>query len=191
MSRKSSLHQATSPSQKIAAFGLASATCLGLVGVVALRTAQESQAAEATSDIALAAVTSTSGFTRAQLDAYAAQLAAERQRLEDYRLQLVATAAALNARGTVAAAPANRPKAAAKQRVTKAPARGTTTTPKAPSQPAAPTQPQPAPVTVAPAPKQAPVPQAPAAPPAPAAQAPAPAAPAAPVTQGKTRASKA
>ena len=82
-----------STASKIVSAGLATATCVGLVGVIGVRTAQDSAAADSSSATeaqasAVAAPTSTDGYTQAELDAYAAQLAAEAQRLTDYRAQL-------------------------------------------------------------------------------------------------------
>ena len=86
-----------STASKIVSAGLATATCIGLVGVIGVRTAQESAAAAAdaatqtvdNSDVTLASATTTDGLSQAELDAYAAQLDAEAQRLADYRTQLV------------------------------------------------------------------------------------------------------
>lgn len=89
-----------STASKIVSAGLATATCVGLVGVIGIRTAQDSAAAdsgsasEAAAAIA-AAPTTTDGYTQADLDAYAAQLDAEAQRLADYRDQLINAAATL------------------------------------------------------------------------------------------------
>jgi hypothetical protein len=89
-----------STASKIVSAGLATATCVGLVGVIGIRTAQDSAAAdsgsasEATAPIA-AAPTTTDGYTQADLDAYAAQLDAEAQRLADYRAQLIDAASTL------------------------------------------------------------------------------------------------
>ena len=84
----------TSTGQKALAFGLASATCLGVVGLISVRNAQEATAAA--DEYTLTASTTSTGVTQAQLDQYAAQLAAEQQRLEAYRLQLIATANSLS-----------------------------------------------------------------------------------------------
>ena len=81
--------------QRLLSMGLATATAVGLVGVLAVRSAEESAAAQTsdeTSDSSAAEVISTDGLTQADLDNYAAQLDAERQRLEDYRDQLVVVA---------------------------------------------------------------------------------------------------
>ena len=119
-SRRTS-RRTNSTASKIVSAGLATATCVGLVGVVGIRTAQDSAAAELSSATesqasAVALPTSTDGHTQADLDAYAAQLEAEAQRLADYRAQLVDAALILqesaggNAGVTVsdpAAVPAN------------------------------------------------------------------------------------
>ncbi|CAB5041408.1 MAG: hypothetical protein F2923_06730 [Actinobacteria bacterium] len=98
----------TSASQKILALGLASATCVGLVGMIAVRSAQDASAQEATSQdgstqVDLAAVTTSNGVTQTQLDQYAAQLATERARLEAYRQQLVTAANQLSTQSSTAA----------------------------------------------------------------------------------------
>ena len=94
------------PAGKLLAAGLAGATCLGLVGVIGIRSATDAAANgdQAAGDLAaadaagagnaqLTAATTSDGVTQQQLDEYAAQLAQERQRLVDYRsyLQDVAT----------------------------------------------------------------------------------------------------
>ena len=95
-----------STASKIVSAGLATATCVGLVGVIGVRTAQDSAAADSSSaadssaaaqvqDPAALAPTTSDGYTQADLDAYAAQLDAEAQRLADYRSQLVDAALAL------------------------------------------------------------------------------------------------
>lgn len=91
-----------STASKIVSAGLATATCVGLVGVIGIRTAQDSAAADSgsTSEAAApiaAAPTTTDGYTQADLDAYAAQLDAEAQRLADYRAQLIDAAMTLQA----------------------------------------------------------------------------------------------
>ena len=99
---------------RVLSAALATTTCVGLVGVIGVRMADENaaQAASGSPDPAAAAstdqagaiqlisttspaATSSSGLTREQLDAYAAQLTTERQRLIDYRNQLVAIATQL------------------------------------------------------------------------------------------------
>ena len=89
-----------STASKIVSAGLATATCVGLVGVIGIRTAQDSAAADSSSATeaqasAVSVSTSTDGYTQAELDAYAAQLAAEAQRLTDYRAQLAEAALTL------------------------------------------------------------------------------------------------
>ena len=127
-SRRTS-RRTNSTASKIVSAGLATATCVGLVGVVGIRTAQDSAAAELSSATesqasAVALPTSTDGHTQADLDAYAAQLEAEAQRLADYRAQLVDAALKLqasvggNAGVTVsdpAAVPANQQSPSAKK----------------------------------------------------------------------------
>ena len=94
--------RSNSTASKIMSAGLATATCVGLVGVIGVRTAQDSAAADSSSATeaqasSVAAATSTDGYTQAELDAYAAQLAAEAQRLTDYRAQLADAALTLQA----------------------------------------------------------------------------------------------
>lgn len=97
--------------QRIISLGLATATAVGLVGVLAVRTAQDTVAAEQGSgDVDTAGQeassgagsepTSSTGLTRAELDAYALQLEEERLRLEDYRSQLVQVAEVLGVKVT-------------------------------------------------------------------------------------------
>ena len=96
------------PAGKVLAAGLAGATCLGLVGVIGIRSATDAAAngdqaaadltaadAAGAADAQLNASTTTDGVTQAQLDAYAQQLAQERQRLIDYRAYLVDVASQL------------------------------------------------------------------------------------------------
>lgn len=102
------------PAGKLLAAGLAGATCIGLVGVIGIRSATDAAANasangdQAASDLAaadaieagtvdLASATTSDGLTRAQLDDYAAQLATERQRLLDYRAYLADVATQLQA----------------------------------------------------------------------------------------------
>lgn len=98
-----------STTDKVVSAGLAAAACAGLVGVIAVRTSQEAQAADAqasteVADATLAAATTSTGLTQEQLDQYAAQLEAERQRLLDYRDQLAVVAASLSDSGAQQAA---------------------------------------------------------------------------------------
>ncbi|MCX6432151.1 MAG: hypothetical protein NTX29_05005, partial [Actinobacteria bacterium] len=89
-----------STADKIISAGLATATCVGIVGVIGVRTIEASAAADSSSTessssdtatpgaaVAQVAVSST-GLTEAQLDEYAAQLAAEGAKLDAYRAKL-------------------------------------------------------------------------------------------------------
>lgn len=88
--------------QRILSLGLASAACLGLVGVIGVRSVQDAAAQDAAAPEQAAAGSSTlvstvepttsTGLTQADLDAYAARLEAERVRLDDYRVQLASYA---------------------------------------------------------------------------------------------------
>ena len=92
------LRRSSAP-EKILAAGLATATCVGLVGVIGARTvaADSASGGESSSsttpqpapDTALLEPTTSTGLTEADLDAYAAQLAAEREKLDAYRAKLV------------------------------------------------------------------------------------------------------
>ncbi len=166
--------------ERIVTAGLATATCIGVVGLLGTRmvAAQESvpqPAAPESVPVLLAApasneTTTSSGMTRSDLDAYAALLAAEKARLDSYRAELVAAAEAINAArsgqsGTRAAAPSTAGVGtnARTSRTGRAPAAATQQAAPAPQALAA------APEVAAPAPKPAPV-----AAPAPALAAPAP-----------------
>ncbi len=106
--RRAPLRRTSGPERVLTA-GLATATCVGLVGLIGVRTIEANPVAdvapqtstEATDGAAIvpvsatAPVTSSAGLTEAQLDAYAAQLATERQRLDEYRVKLTRTAKAL------------------------------------------------------------------------------------------------
>ena len=106
--RRAPLRRTSAPERVLTA-GLATATCVGLVGLIGVRTIEANPVAdvapqtstEATDGAAIvpvaatAPVTSSAGLTEAQLDAYAAQLATERQRLDEYRVKLTRTAKAL------------------------------------------------------------------------------------------------
>ncbi|MFM8516076.1 MAG: hypothetical protein ACKOBJ_07450 [Actinomycetota bacterium] len=65
--------------------GLAGATCLGLVGLVGVRTITDTSVDAAP---AVEEATSSSGLTRADLDAYANALDAQSAQLDNYRVQL-------------------------------------------------------------------------------------------------------
>ena len=82
-----------STADKIISAGLATATCVGIVGVIGIRSIEASAAADSTSasldtSTAPAPVVSSAGLTEAQLDTYAAQLAAESAKLDAYRNKL-------------------------------------------------------------------------------------------------------
>lgn len=85
----------SSAAGKIASASLATVTCIGLAGVLAVRAAEDSAAAVGTStDTGSSAQqatepTTSTGLTQADLDAYAQQLDDEAQRLADYRAQLI------------------------------------------------------------------------------------------------------
>jgi hypothetical protein len=88
-----------SNADRIVAAGLATATCVGIVGVLGARTIQDGNTASAAAlstkaGNATLAVSST-GLTQAQLDAYAAQLQQQGQQLDAYRAKLAKTAARL------------------------------------------------------------------------------------------------
>ena len=89
---------------KVWAVGLAGATCLGLVGAVGVRTAQEAAAEPVQSEEQMALATgaapqaiavASSGLTEGQLDQYAQALESERLRLEAYHAELLDAAARL------------------------------------------------------------------------------------------------
>lgn len=78
--------------ERMLAVGLASTACIGLVGVIGVRTAlsQETGTADSTEPV------SSGGYTQADLDAYAAQLANQAQQLDAYKSQLKDAARQLN-----------------------------------------------------------------------------------------------
>ena len=80
--------------ERMLAVGLASTACIGLVGVIGVRAAQSDEVEVEPVDYA--EPTSSQGLTRADLDAYAAQLADQAAQLKDYRQQLKAVAKQLN-----------------------------------------------------------------------------------------------
>ena len=147
----------TGTPEKILTAGLATATCVGLVGMLGVRMVEASAAATDPVDLAVASqpqsaarpvteATSSGGLTEAQLDAYAAALAQEKERLDAYRAKLVKTATKLRKQARAqAGAPARQ----------WAPASGAR--PAAPAGSAATAQPAPRPVAK---PKPAPAPQA-------------------------------
>ena len=103
MTKRSPSRSRGGAADKIWAVGLAGATCVGLVGTVGVRTAQEAAAAaqvpastEVTSAVSQASVAVTSsGLTEAQLDEYALALEGERARLAAYHAELLDAAARL------------------------------------------------------------------------------------------------
>lgn len=70
--------------------GLAGAACLGLVGLVGVRSISDAAANETAPPAD--STTANGGLSQAELDAYAASLDQQRAQLDDYRAQLVATA---------------------------------------------------------------------------------------------------
>jgi hypothetical protein len=125
---RSPLRRSSAP-ERILSAGLATATCVGIVGLVGARTieANTTESAAAQSSVDTSAVASTvepvaavvaepttaSGLTEADLDAYATQLAVEKDRLDAYRAKLVKTAKKLQRlaaqRSQAVAAPAQAP----------------------------------------------------------------------------------
>lgn len=180
--------------ERIVTAGLATATCIGVVGLLGTRmvAAQEVTAEPAAPEstpvllaaptsTAASAVTSSSGLTQADLDAYANLLIAEKGRLDAYRADLLAAAQVINAAAagqsvdTVAASGANGSagagtgkagrtaktgsgKAGSSKPATAAPAPAAAAAPPAvPSVPAP--APRPAPAAAAPPAQAAPAPQ--------------------------------
>jgi hypothetical protein len=94
-----------SPADKIWSAGLATATCIGLVGVIGVRTVEanvDNAAASTATDIALVSAqepTTSTGLTQADLDAYAVALSDEAAKLAAYRAALVDAGNALQAAG--------------------------------------------------------------------------------------------
>lgn len=115
------LRRSSTP-ERILSAGLATATCVGVVGLLGARTieANASSAGEVSSEqveltqvadtaapTAAAEPTTSSGLTQADLDSYAVSLAEEKERLDAYRAKLVKTAKKLKrqiAAGNAAAA---------------------------------------------------------------------------------------
>jgi hypothetical protein len=169
----------SSTPERILSAGLATATCVGVVGLLGARTieanatsasepsteqVESAQASDPTATAVLAEPTTASGLTQADLDAYAAALAKEKDRLDAYRAKLVRTAKKLKrqiaARNAAVATVPSRPAQSARpaQSTPKAQsARPAQSTPKAPAAKPAP-QPAAAPAP-APAPKPQPKPQ--------------------------------
>lgn len=95
----------SSTPEKILAGGLAAAVCVGIVGVIGVRSmdanasvdspaapAEVAAPVESSIPASPEVVVSTDGLTREQLDAYAADLAAEKHRLDVYRVELARAA---------------------------------------------------------------------------------------------------
>jgi hypothetical protein len=141
-----------STADRVISAGLATAACAGLIGVIGIRSMEQSAAAPsdttATVD-ASAPVVSSAGLTEAQLDSYAAQLQQESTKLDAYRAKLVKAAKQLTASATTAAAPS----------AASAPAKATKPTATAKAKPRPVVKPAPKPVAK-PAPKPAPKPAA-------------------------------
>lgn len=85
-----------STSQKILSAGLATAACLGVTGVVAVRTVQANAAEASAQQAAPVADSGSVDAAWAELDSYAQTLANERAALDAYRADLVTTAKKLN-----------------------------------------------------------------------------------------------
>jgi len=87
-----------SRNSKVLSASLAVATGVGVAGMVAVRMAQDASAQDtvpvssATQSQDTGVATSSDGYTKDQLDAYAQALATEAIRLQDYRDQLAAVA---------------------------------------------------------------------------------------------------
>jgi hypothetical protein len=114
----------SSTPERILSAGLATATCVGVVGLLGARTIEANATSasvpsneqvdttlvdDTSTTTALAEPTTASGLTQADLDAYAAALTKEKERLDAYRAKLVRTAKKLTrqiAAGNAAAAAA-------------------------------------------------------------------------------------
>lgn len=157
------LRRSSTP-ERILSAGLATATCIGVVGLLGVRTIEANAASAetgttvelATSPTDASVATTSTGLTEAQLDAYAADLAREKERLDAYRAKLVKTAKKLQRQADRQAAAAE----TGARSVAPAPA-NTATAPRPAAKPPAAAKPRPAakPEPVAkPAPKPAPAP---------------------------------
>lgn len=97
----------SSTPERIISAGLATATCVGVVGLLGARTieanassasepsteqVESGQATDTAAPVLAAEPTTSTGLTQADLDAYAAELAKEKDRLDAYRAKLVKTA---------------------------------------------------------------------------------------------------
>jgi translation initiation factor IF-3 len=184
--RRTPLRRSSTP-ERILSAGLATATCVGVVGLLGARTisanAEGTEAGSSESSTEAVEIpvdptvsvqeansppTSTAGMTQAELDAYAARLAEEKDRLDAYRTKLIKTAkklkrlaakqAAASSTGSVVVSrPASSGGSSGKPSSTKAQAAARPQAqPAAPQQQAAQPAPKPA---AAPAAKAAPKPQ--------------------------------
>jgi hypothetical protein len=101
---------------RIISAGLAVTACAGIVGVIGVRSIEDSAAAQQAptvgSDTSATPAVSSAGLTEAQLDEYAAQLQAEAARLDAYRVKLTKAAAAVTATPQPGAKTSPRPAAA-------------------------------------------------------------------------------
>lgn len=91
---------------RILSAGLATTACVGLVGVIGVRTIEQSAATETASQ---ASPTTTSGLSQADLNAYADQLKQQSLELDAYRASLVTLSNRLHAAGKQAPKPAPKP----------------------------------------------------------------------------------
>jgi hypothetical protein len=97
---------------RIISAGLAVTACAGIVGVIGVRSIEDSAAAQQTATVdngTTTAVVSSAGLTEAQLDDYAAQLRAEAARLDAYRVKLAKAAKAVASAPQPAAKTSPRP----------------------------------------------------------------------------------
>jgi hypothetical protein len=180
--RRSALRRSSTP-ERILSAGLATATCVGVVGLLGARTIEANATSESGNEqteappvveevvSSTAPVPTTSGgLTQSDLDAYAADLAKEKERLDAYRAKLVRTAKKLKrqiaaGQATAAAVVPARPVSSGSQASSGSSSRTPAAKPQQKaSKPAAATQPapaaQPAPQpAAAPAPQPAPKPQ--------------------------------
>jgi hypothetical protein len=101
---------------RIISAGLAVTACAGIVGVIGVRSMEDSAAASQGTTVDAAASTtaavSSAGLTETQLDQYAAQLQAEAARLDAYRAQLADVAQSVKSASQPTAKNAPRPAAA-------------------------------------------------------------------------------
>ena len=179
--RRSALRRSSTP-ERILSAGLATATCVGVVGLLGARTIEANATSSSESGneqteappVVEAVVSSTAvvpttsgGLTQADLDAYAADLAKEKERLDAYRAKLVRTAKKLKrqiaaGQATAAAAVPARPVSSSSQgssgRTPTAKPQQKASKPTAAAQPAPAAKPAPQPAA-APAPQPAPKPQ--------------------------------